>query len=102
MLRRSLTAAGLAAACLVLGSAVPGPAAHVRVVADSGPATHGCHETKFGYSCFYGPIDVGKDGKQDVVGFPAPDEEGYITDARATLVTADNEPVSTHSVHLHH
>ena len=107
MIPRSLVAVGLVAVCIALGSALPVPAAHVRVVADPvvaapGPVTPGCHETKFGYSCFYGPLDVGANGIQDVAPFPAPDEEGYITNARATVVTADNEPVSVHSVHLHH
>lgn len=65
-------------------------------------AERGCRETAGGYTCFYGPYEVGPDGKEILKIVPAPDEEGYICFARATLVDRANEPLSRHMVHLHH
>lgn len=62
----------------------------------------GCHETAAGYTCFYGPFSVGAEGKEILELVEAPDEAGYITSARATLVDRYNDPVSQHMVHLHH
>lgn len=64
---------------------------------------YGCDKTQKGYTCFYGPFDVGPEGlrmNQEVVG--APDAEGFITNMRATLVASDGDQVSPHKVHLHH
>lgn len=66
------------------------------------PVAPGCHETKVGYTCFSGPYDVGSDGLEILEPAPSPDSEGYITFARAALVSADGDPVSVHKVHLHH
>ena len=62
----------------------------------------GCHATQAGYTCFYGPYEVGPDGHEVLRIVPAPNADGYITDARATLVDRDNDELSAHMVHLHH
>ena len=64
---------------------------------------YGCDKTQTGYTCFYGPYDVGPEGlemNQEIVA--ALPDEGYITDARASLVGKDGDQVSMHKVHLHH
>lgn len=85
----------VAAAVLAAGTLVTTPASAAEVAA-------GCHETTAGYTCFYGPYDVGPEGLEVTRRAVAPDEAGYITDARATLVGDDGDPVSIHKVHLHH
>ncbi len=78
------------------------------LVAPGAPATaseriaRGCHETAGGYTCFYGPYEVGPAGNEIAKLVSAPDEAGYITFARTTLVNRRNEPLSRHMVHLHH
>ena len=66
-------------------------------------AEAGCHETSRGYTCFYGPYDVDEDGLAVPPSLvPAPNEEGYITDARAAVVDARSDRISRHVIHLHH
>jgi hypothetical protein len=85
-----------AAIVLAAGTLVTSPASAAKV--DSG-----CHETTTGYTCFYGPYDVGPEGLMiNGTLVAAPEEEGFITDARATLVGSDGDEVSVHKVHLHH
>jgi hypothetical protein len=92
-LTRLLLAAGLVSAGLVA-------APMTRATADVVP---GCHATRTGYTCFYGPIVVPRRGSAEdygvVEGLP---EAGFITSAWATLVRADGTSVPHHAVHLHH
>jgi hypothetical protein len=92
-LTRLLVILGLASAGLV-AAPIPGATADVLP---------GCHATKTGYTCFYGPIVVPRSGSAEdygaVEGLP---EAGFITSARATLVRADGTSVPHHAVHLHH
>jgi hypothetical protein len=81
---------------VVVAGAAMAPAATADVVP-------GCHATKTGYTCFYGPIVIPRGGSTEdyavVDGLP---EAGFITSARATLVRADGASVPRHAVHLHH
>jgi hypothetical protein len=66
----------------------------------------GCEVTATGYVCLYGPIMVRRGENfpepYPLVEFPAPDEPGFITRARATLVDGDGVPIPRHAIHLHH
>jgi hypothetical protein len=67
----------------------------------------GCEASATGYTCLYGPIVVRKGepampGGYGLVSVPAPDEAGYITSLRATLIDEQGNKVPRHAVHLHH
>ncbi|MDQ4144637.1 MAG: hypothetical protein M3198_13015 [Actinomycetota bacterium] len=78
------------------------PAAGGDPVGEPMESERGCHRTASGYTCFYGPFQVGPEGKEVLKLVQAPNRAGYITDARATLVNRDNDQVPPHMVHLHH
>jgi hypothetical protein len=62
-----------------------------------------CETTDDGYRCLYGPVDVPAGEEVRITsGMAAPSEAGYITSARATLVTRDGKRIGRHLVHLHH
>ncbi len=78
------------------------PASSADVAGQPVQASEGCHATPSGYTCFYGPFRVGPEGKRILDLVAAPDEAGYVTEARATVVDRNNDAVSPHMVHLHH
>ena len=89
-------------AALVVAAAILAVAGIPTSAAASTVVERGCHETPLGYTCFYGPFEVGPSGWEKTKMVPAPNEAGYITYARGTLVDRHNEPLSRHMVHLHH
>ena len=96
----------LAAALTLIGTVVSPSVARPASAEEGAPqgprVERGCRVTEAGYTCFYGPYEVGPGGHEVLRIVPAPNAEGYITDARATLVDRDNDELSRHMVHLHH
>ena len=93
---------------LVLSAALVPSAAAAPLSAPARPgapplAPSWCETTDAGYRCLYGPVDVPAGEEVRITsGMAAPSEAGYITSARATLVTRDGKRIGHHLVHLHH
>lgn len=86
---------------VVLFALLPAPAPAGPEASPISPSW--CERTTKGYRCTYGPVEVSEGNSVRILsGMAAPSEAGYITRARATLVTAEREPIPHHMVHLHH
>ena len=68
-----------------------------------------CAATDSGYRCLYGPfpVEYGMNTYQAGSGLPAvfvrgPADTGFITSARAAVVNANDRPIGSHAIHMHH